>query len=111
MIQQAFTKKIRMLAFGRRWASAWIVIVASTFAANAEGPAAGMVEIRRTVDTLVGQWALTGTDMEPGAKVSVPAKHYGLCAYGAAQSCELPRVGRTRERPDRGGIYDRLQPR
>jgi hypothetical protein len=92
MIQQTLTKKLRMLAFGSRWASPWVVIVASTLAAHAEAPPAGMVEIKRTVDTLVGHWALTGTDMEPGAKVSVPAKLTMDCAPTAlrkAVSCHV----------------------
>jgi hypothetical protein len=92
MIQQILTKKKRSIACGSRWALSSIVITASTLAAHAEGPPAGTVEVKKTVDTLVGHWVLTGTDMEPGAKASVPAKLTMDCAPTAlrkAVSCQV----------------------
>jgi hypothetical protein len=92
MIQHFLTEKKRLIACGSRWALSSIVITASTLAAHAEGSSAGTVEVKKTVDTLVGHWVLTGTDMEPGAKASVPAKVIMDCAPTAlrkAVSCHV----------------------
>ena len=92
MIQHILTKKQHLITCWSRLALSLIAITASTLAAHAEGPAAGTVEVKQTVDTLVGHWVLTGTDMEPGAKVSVPAKLTMDCtptALRKAVSCHV----------------------
>ena len=84
--------KKRLFACGNRLTLSWIVITTSAFAAGAEGSYTGTVEAKHTVDTLVGHWVLTGTDLEPGAKVLVPAKVSMDCvptALGKAVSCHV----------------------
>jgi hypothetical protein len=47
-------------------------------------------EVRKTVDAFAGHWAMTGTDLEPGAKEPLPVKVTVDCepaALGAAVNC------------------------
>jgi len=76
---------------------AWLCAVALVGAAHAQSSAAP--EVAKTVDAFHGQWALTGTDAEPGASavrltITIDCD---VVALGAAVNCliagELPGVG------------------
>jgi hypothetical protein len=67
-----------------------IVLLATTLGARAERGPPPAREIKKTVDTFVGHWTLTGTNAEPDTKVPASVKATIDCkpqVFGAAVSC------------------------
>lgn len=89
---QSNCEKTRMSRRAVRRAVFAVAFAASLLTTSAANPVAGVAEIRRTVDTLVGHWVLIGTDVEPGKNSSIPAKLTMDCAPTAlnkAVTCHM----------------------